>query len=83
MGGSHSGAWVGGQVLVSAALTVTLFAAAGYVPVLGILVGLLAPTPILLVTLRHGRLIGLLALGLVNAVSSPALWKPPERAISS
>jgi uncharacterized protein YybS (DUF2232 family) len=64
MGSSHSGAWVGGQVLVSAALTVMLFAAAGYVPVVGILVGLLAPTPILLVSLRYGRLIGLLALSL-------------------
>jgi uncharacterized protein YybS (DUF2232 family) len=64
MGGSHSGTWVRGQVLVLAALTVTLFAAAGYVPVLGILVGLLAPTPILLVALRHGLLTGLLALGL-------------------
>ena len=66
MGSSHSGAWVGGQVLVSAALTVTLFAAAGYVPVVGILVGLLAPTPMLLVSLRHGRLIGLLALSLAT-----------------
>jgi len=64
MGGSHSGTWVRGQVLVLAALTVTLFAAAGYVPVLGILVGLLAPTPILLVALRHGLLTGLLTLGL-------------------
>jgi uncharacterized protein YybS (DUF2232 family) len=64
MGNSHSGTWVGGQVLVSAALTVTLFAAGGYVPVMGILVGLLAPTPILLVALRHGRLTGLLVLSL-------------------
>jgi len=66
MGSSHSGTWVGGHVLVSAALTVTLFAAAGYVPVIGILVGLLAPTPILLVALRHGRLTGLLALSLAT-----------------
>jgi uncharacterized protein YybS (DUF2232 family) len=64
MGGSHSGTWVRGQVLVLAAFTVTLFAAVGYVPVLGILVGLLAPTPILLVALRHGMPTGLLALGL-------------------
>jgi uncharacterized protein YybS (DUF2232 family) len=64
MGGSYSGTWVRVQVLVSAALTVILFAAAGYVPVLGILVSLLAPTPILLVALRHGLLIGLVALGL-------------------
>jgi uncharacterized protein YybS (DUF2232 family) len=53
-------------VLVSAALTVTLFAAAGYLPVLGILVGFLTPTPLLLVTLRHGRLTGLFALGLAT-----------------
>jgi len=66
MGSSHSGTWVVGQVLVSAAMTVTLFAAAGYVPVVGILVGLLAPTPMLLVSLRHGRLIGMLALSLAT-----------------
>jgi uncharacterized protein YybS (DUF2232 family) len=64
MGGSQSGTSVRGQVLVLAAFAVTLFAVAGYVPVLGILIGLLAPTPILLVVLRHGRLRGLLALGL-------------------
>jgi uncharacterized protein YybS (DUF2232 family) len=64
MGNSHSGTWVGGQVLVSAALMVTLFAAGGYVPVIGILVGLLAPSPVLLVALRYGRLTGLLALSL-------------------
>jgi len=64
MGGSHSGTWVRGQVLMLAALTVMLSAAAGYIPVFGILVGLLAPTPILLVALRHGMLTGLLALGL-------------------
>jgi uncharacterized protein YybS (DUF2232 family) len=51
-------------VLLLAALTVTLFAAAGYVPVLGILVSLLAPTPILVVALRYGLRTGLLALGL-------------------
>jgi uncharacterized protein YybS (DUF2232 family) len=50
--------------LVLTALTVTLFAAAAYVPVLGILVSLLTPTPILLVALRHGLRIGLPALGL-------------------
>ncbi len=64
MGSSHSGTWVVGQVLVSAAITVTLFAAAGYVPVVGILVGLLAPTPMLLLALRHGRLTGLIAISL-------------------
>ena len=64
MGGSYSGTWVRVQVPASAALTVILFAAAGYVPVLGILVSLLAPTPILLVALRHGVLTGLMALGL-------------------
>src|SRR5262245_49169517 len=63
MGGSYSGTWVSVQVLVAAALTVTLFAAAGYVPVLGVLASLLAPTPILLVALRHGLCTGLLALG--------------------
>jgi uncharacterized protein YybS (DUF2232 family) len=52
------------QVLVLVALTVTLFAAAGYVPVLGVMVSLLAPTPLLLVALRYGLRTGLLALGL-------------------
>jgi uncharacterized protein YybS (DUF2232 family) len=66
MSSSHSGAWVGGQVLVSAALMVTLFAAAGYIPVLGILVGLLTPTPLLLITLHRGRFTGWLALGLAT-----------------
>jgi uncharacterized protein YybS (DUF2232 family) len=51
-------------VLVLAALTVTLFAAAGYVPVIGLLVSLLTPAPILLVVLRHGWRKGFLALGL-------------------
>jgi uncharacterized protein YybS (DUF2232 family) len=64
MAGSDSGARVNGQVLVLAALAITLFAASGYVPVIGILVSLLAPTPILLVVLRHGWRKGLLALGL-------------------
>ncbi|HSF33228.1 MAG TPA: YybS family protein [Candidatus Tectomicrobia bacterium] len=64
MGGSYSGTGVSVQVLVLAALTVTLCAAARYMPVLGILVSLLSPTPILLVTLRHGLRTGLLALGL-------------------
>jgi uncharacterized protein YybS (DUF2232 family) len=43
---------------------VILFAAARYVPVLGILVSLLAPTPILVATLRYGLGRGLLVLGL-------------------
>ncbi len=64
MGGSFSGTRMSAQVLMLAALTVMLFAAARYVPVLGLLISLLAPTPILLVTLRHGFRIGLLALGL-------------------
>jgi uncharacterized protein YybS (DUF2232 family) len=64
MGGSHSGTSVRGQVLVLTALAVTLFAVAGYIPVVGILIGLLAPTPVLLVVLWHGRLTGALALGL-------------------
>ena len=64
MAGSDSGARVNGQVLVLAALAIMLFAASGYVPVIGILVSLLAPTPILLVVLRHGWRKGLLALGL-------------------
>ncbi|MDQ3828270.1 MAG: YybS family protein [Candidatus Tectomicrobia bacterium] len=51
-------------MLVLASLTVALFAAARYVPVLGIIVSLLAPTPILLATLRYGLRTGLLALGL-------------------
>ena len=64
MGGPDSGTRVGVQVLLLVALTVTLFAAAGYVPVLGIVVSLLAPTPLLLVVLRYGQRVGLLALGL-------------------
>jgi uncharacterized protein YybS (DUF2232 family) len=64
MGGSFSGTRMSVQVLMLAAFTVTLFAAARFVPVLGLLVSLLAPTPILLVTLRHGFGIGLLVLGL-------------------
>jgi uncharacterized protein YybS (DUF2232 family) len=67
-------------VLVAAALTVTLFAAAGYVPVVGILVGLLAPTPILLVALRHGRLTGLLALSL-STLSLALLFSSLQSAV--
>src|SRR5919108_733301 len=64
MGDSFSGTRVSVQVLMLAALTVALFAAARYLPVLGIVVSLLAPTPILLATLRCGSRTGLLALGL-------------------
>jgi uncharacterized protein YybS (DUF2232 family) len=64
MGGSFSGTGVRVQVLVAAASTVILFAAARYVPVLGLLVSLFAPTPILLATLRYGFRPGLFALGL-------------------
>jgi uncharacterized protein YybS (DUF2232 family) len=64
MGDSFSGTRVSVQVLVLAALTVTLFAAARYIPLLGILVSMLTPTPILLATLRYGMRTGLLALGL-------------------
>jgi uncharacterized protein YybS (DUF2232 family) len=64
MGGSFSGTRVSVQALALAALTVILFAAARYVPVLGILVSLLAPTPILVATLRYGLGRGLLVLGL-------------------
>jgi uncharacterized protein YybS (DUF2232 family) len=64
MGGSFSGTRVSVQVLVLAALTALLFAAARYVPVLGILISLLTPTPTLLVTLRYGLRRGLLVLGL-------------------
>jgi uncharacterized protein YybS (DUF2232 family) len=64
MAGSDSGTRVHVQVLVLAGLTVTLFAAAGLVPVIGVLVSLLAPTPILLVALRYGWRKGLLAVGL-------------------
>jgi uncharacterized protein YybS (DUF2232 family) len=63
MGGTYSGMRVSVHVLVSAALTVALFAAARYIPVLGLLVSLLTPTPILLLALRYGLVIGLLALG--------------------
>jgi uncharacterized protein YybS (DUF2232 family) len=51
-------------VLALSACTVALFATAGFVPVFGILMSLLAPTPLLLVVLRHGVLMGILALGL-------------------
>jgi uncharacterized protein YybS (DUF2232 family) len=64
MGDSGSGTRMSVQVLVLVALTVTLFAAAGYVPVLGVIVSLLAPTPLILVALRRGLRVGLLALGL-------------------
>jgi uncharacterized protein YybS (DUF2232 family) len=64
MGDSGSGTRMSVQVLVLVALTVTLFAAAGYVPVLGVIVSLLAPTPLILVALRCGLRTGLLALGL-------------------
>jgi uncharacterized protein YybS (DUF2232 family) len=64
MGGSFSGTRVSVQALMLAASTVILFAAARYVPVLGILVSLLAPTPILVATLRYGLGRGLLVLGL-------------------
>lgn len=68
MGGSGSGTRVGVHVLTLTALTITLFAAAGYVPVLGIIVSLLAPAPLLLVILRYGRRVGLLALGLAASL---------------
>jgi uncharacterized protein YybS (DUF2232 family) len=64
MGGSDSGTRVGVHILLLVALTTTLFAAAGYIPILGIIVSLLAPTPLLLVILRYGQQAGLLALGL-------------------
>jgi uncharacterized protein YybS (DUF2232 family) len=64
MGGSFSGTRTSVQVLMLTVLTVTLFAVARYVPVLGLLVSLLAPTPILLVALQHGFRLGLLALAL-------------------
>jgi uncharacterized protein YybS (DUF2232 family) len=58
------------QLLAYAAAAVALSLAAGYVPVLGAPVSLLAPTPILLVALRNGLQAGLLTLGL----STFALW---------
>jgi uncharacterized protein YybS (DUF2232 family) len=64
MGGSGFGTRVSVQVLALAVCTVTLCAAARYVPILGLLVSLLAPTPILLATLRYGLRTGLLTLGL-------------------
>jgi uncharacterized protein YybS (DUF2232 family) len=71
MGGSYSGTRVSVHVLVAAALTVILCAAVRYLPVLGILVSLLSPTPILLVALRHGLRTGLLALGLSTLSLAP------------
>jgi uncharacterized protein YybS (DUF2232 family) len=72
MGGSFSGIRVSVQVLMWVALTVMLFAAARYVPIMGILVSLLAPTPILLVTLRESLRTGLVVLGL--STLGLALW---------
>jgi uncharacterized protein YybS (DUF2232 family) len=72
MGTSFSGIRVSVQVLICVALTVMLFAAARYVPVTGLLVSLLAPTPILLVTLREGLYTGLSVLGL--STLGLALW---------
>src|SRR5919106_109251 len=54
------------ETLVLAGLTVVLFAAAGHMPILGILISLLAPTPLLFVALRHGLRMGGLALGLTG-----------------
>src|SRR5688572_4999022 len=68
MGGLDSGTRVGVHVLTLTALTIILFAAAGFVPVLGIIVSLLAPTPLLLVILRYGRRVGLLALALAASL---------------
>jgi uncharacterized protein YybS (DUF2232 family) len=64
MGDSGSGTRMSVQVLVLVALTVTLFAAAGYVPALGVIASLLTPTPLILAALRWGLRTGLLALGL-------------------
>jgi uncharacterized protein YybS (DUF2232 family) len=64
MGGSRSGTRVSVQVLALAVCAVALCAAARYVPILGLLVSLLAPTPMLLATLRYGLRTGLLTLGL-------------------
>jgi uncharacterized protein YybS (DUF2232 family) len=47
---------------VLVAITVTLASAAGYVPIVGMLVSILAPTPILLGALRYGPKIGVLVL---------------------
>ncbi|HXH10223.1 MAG TPA: DUF2232 domain-containing protein [Alphaproteobacteria bacterium] len=66
MEGSGSGSRASIEALVLAAFTVVLFAAAGYVPILGVLVSLLAPTPLVLVALRHGLRMGCLALGLAG-----------------
>jgi uncharacterized protein YybS (DUF2232 family) len=66
MGGPDSGSRASIEALVLAALTVVLFAAAGYVPILGVIVSLLAPTPLVLVALRHGLRLGGLALGLAG-----------------
>src|SRR5262245_9293554 len=63
MGLAYSGTRLSVQMLVLAALTVVLFAAARYIPVFGFLVSLLAPTPLVLVALRHRLVQGLLVLG--------------------
>lgn len=66
MEGSDSGSRASIEALFLAALTVVLFAAAGYVPILGVFVSLLAPTPLVLLALRHGLRMGCLALGLAG-----------------
>lgn len=66
MGGPDSGNRANIEALSLAALAVVLFAAAGYIPILGILISLLAPTPLVLVALRHGLRTGGLALGLAG-----------------
>lgn len=71
--GASFGTRLGVQLLVVAATAVTLSIAAAYVPILGVPASLLAPTPILLVALRHGLRMGLLALGLATVALSGLL----------
>jgi uncharacterized protein YybS (DUF2232 family) len=54
------------ETLLLAVLAAVLFASAGYVPIVGVLFSFLAPTPLLLVALRHGLPMGGMALGLVS-----------------
>ncbi|HXY62682.1 MAG TPA: DUF2232 domain-containing protein [Nitrospirota bacterium] len=54
--------------LIAAIQTVGLYAAAYIIPVLGQVLALLTPVPLILVSLRHGRVEGLAALGTSTAL---------------
>jgi uncharacterized protein YybS (DUF2232 family) len=66
MGGSDLGSRASIEAIALGTLTVLLVAAAAYIPVIGVFVSLLAPMPLLLVGLRHGPPVQLLALALAG-----------------